>query len=139
MKENQKRSILWGWGEGLHVCQHLLLDAWYLTQGRPPCLLLGTEDLPPGFTGDVTRLSEFRHHKVTLVVLPPSEIHTGDSCLDQGEALSVLILSVDTDHILNRGLQAFNSDLCLIWQERTVLELLHPHKAAEHFPLSACK
>lgn len=137
VKENQKRSILWGWREGLHFCWHLLLDAWYLTQGRSPCILLGTGDLPLGFTWDVTLLSKFRHQKITFVVLPPSEIHTGDSRLDQGEALSILILSIDADHILNCGLQAFNSDLCLIWQERTVLELSHPHKAAKHWPVLA--
>lgn len=57
------------------------------------------------------------------VLLPQSEIHTGDSCLHQGEALSVLILSVDTDHVLNCGLQTFNSDLCLIWQGKNNISL----------------
>lgn len=45
-------------------------------------------------------------------------LHTGYRSLNQGLALSVPILSVDTDHILHGGLQAFNGHFCLICRGR---------------------
>lgn len=55
---------------------------------------------------------------MTLEVETKHGLRTGYCGLNQGLAFSVPILSIDTNHILHCGLQAFNSHFCFICRGR---------------------
>lgn len=55
---------------------------------------------------------------MTLEVETKHGLRTGYCSLNQGLAFSVPILSIDTNHILHCGLQAFNSHFCFICRGR---------------------
>lgn len=61
-----------------------------------------------------TRYPDTSEPSVTLNMENRHWLRTGYRCLNQRLTLSVLILSIDTDHILHCGLQAFNCHFCLI-------------------------